>query len=415
MDSVFGDSRSGLATQPPQLTGRSRGSQNSVPRHIGLIEPWIGGSLAVCTAWLFAVGHREQPVIWVYIIGAIVLALWSWRRPARRQSSMMIRGVLFAVMGLGVASQIVRIDTMPVADFFFWISVPAIFYAFLLRASLAWWLLGINFFFAVAALLFSVSDEVLLVPFVGRAGLLAVFGAAAIRMGAVLRRTDELLEARRVDAASGMLNEYGFVDYGAELWTDCRTASVPATLVYLDVPDLGRLRTLYGAGTARRAVDRVLGLMQGLGTGRNLVGRLTSSRFALLMPGATREQAMEFLGERLGRPPQIEMDEDDLELMFLVNIHAAESRMQNVSFSRFFEAEHEMLDFYFSDRRDAGRPHDEQAVQTGREMQAAQALQAAQSADGSGTRGPVMRPEPLSHWNQADHQPPPSTLPVGPP
>ena len=412
MDSVFGDSRSGLATLPPQQGSHStRGAQDSVPRHIGLIEPWIGGSLAACTAWLFAVGHRDQPVIWAYIIGAVILALWSWRRPARRQSALMVRAVLFALMGLAVASQIVRITTMPVADFFFWISVPAIFYAFLLRTSLAWWLLGINFFVAVAALLFSVNDELLLAPFVGRSGLLVVFGAAAIRMGSVLRRTDELLEARRVDASSGMLNEYGFVDYGAELWTDCRNGNLPATLVFLDIPDLGRLRTLYGAGVARRALDRVLGLMQGLSIGRNLVGRLTSSRFALLMPGATREDAMEFLGERLGRPPQIELDEDDLELMFLVNIHAAESRMQNVSFSRFFEAEHEMLDFYFSDRRDVGGvPHDEQAVRAGQAAQAAQASLAAQAS-----RGPVVRPEPVSQWNHADHKPPPSTLPILPP
>lgn len=344
------------------------------------------------TAWLFALVFRDRPFLWVYVAGALALALWSWRRPARRQSTLMVRAVLFALMGLimtwrqdgGVATN---------SNGFFWVSVPVIFYALLLRTAHAWALLGLNLLIATSAVLFSLGAQPLGAT-IARVGLLAIVTAAAIRMGGVLRRTDELLEERRVDATSGMLNEYGFVDYGAELWADCRRGALPATLVFLDIPDLTQLRKLYGARIARLALERVLHLMQGLATGRNLVGRIGPARFALLVPGAARDDVLTQLGDRLGHPPQIELDEDDLELIFLVNLHAAESRQQNVSFSRFFEAEREMLDFYFSEGREPG---------PGAPAEAPAALPA----------GPVVRPEPVSRWDHSDLHPPPSTVPLG--
>lgn len=406
VDSLFADSRSGQATLPPPLTRVStRSAHDSVPRHIGQIEPWIGGSLAAYTAWMYGIAHRDLPALWFYVAGAVLLALWSWRRPASRQSTLMTRGVLFALMGFAMIWRAGPESAMADVDFFFWISVPALFYAFLLRSELAWWLLGINFVVSAAGLLFTAVD-LPLAPIMARAGFLAVFSVAAIRMGAQLRRTDELLEERRVDASSGMLNEYGFVDYGAELWAQCRQASAPATLVFLDLPDLHRVRSLYGAAVARQAIDKVLHAMQLLSTGRNLVGRLSGSRFALLVPGAAREETMYFLGDKLGHPPQIELDDDDLDVLLLVNIHAAESLSQNVSFSRFFEAEREMLDFYFSEHRGpAGVGPNAQPV-----AKPSAAAGLPPSAPALTPSTPRMRPEPASGWGRDGS---PSTLPIG--
>jgi GGDEF domain-containing protein len=263
-------------------------------------------------------------------------------------------------------------------------------------------LLGVNVLIALSVVTFAGTD-LSLMGTVARIGLLLIFTAASIRMGAVLRRTDELLEERRVDAGSGMLNEYGLVDYGGSLWSDCRRSNVPATLVFLDAPDLPGLRGLYGSRIARLAVEKTLRLMESLATGRNLVGRLGPSRFALLMPGSTRDQALEFLGSRLGHPPQIELDEDDLELIFLLNLHVAESQNQGVTFSRFFEAERGMLDFYFSDPHgsvDIAEP--EPPVSDAAASTGATAVARRLSAM------PVLSPRP------ADLTPPPSTLPMEP-
>ena len=396
VDSAFGDSRFG--TTQPSLLGfaRAGGSRRqSVPRHIGLIEPWIGFALAASTAWLFALAFRDRPILGAYVAGALALALWAWRRPARQQSALMARGMLFALMGL-IMTWVQGGGVTNNSTGFFWISVPVIFYGLLLRTSYAWALLGLNVVIAFSVVMFSEGD----IPLGGtlaRVGLLLIFTGASIRMGAVLRRTDELLEARRVDASSGMLNEYGFVDYGADPWADCRRGGQPVTLVFLDMPDLGGLRSLYGARIARLAVDKALHLMESLATGRNLVGRLGPSRFALLMPGATHEQAMQFLGDRLGHPPRIEIDENDVDLMFLVNIHAAESLTQNVSFSRFFESERDLLDFYFNDRREGDAPAD-----------------AGPAPVPQPVATPVAVLPPISNWQASELHAAPSTMPMGP-
>ncbi len=372
----------------------------SVPRHIGLIEPWIGFALAASTGWMYVLTLGRH-IMAAYVLGALAVALWAWRRPARQQPALMARALLFALMGLAMTwLQAGSISSNTTG--FFWISVPVIFYALLLRPSYAWALLGVNVLIALSAVAFAGTD-LSLMGTVARVGLLLIFTAASIRMGAVLRRTDELLEERRVDAGSGMLNEYGLVDYGGALWSDCRRGDLPATLVFLDVPDLPGLRGLYGSRIARLAVEKTLRLMESLATGRNLVGRLGPSRFALLMPGATRDQALEFLGSRLGHPPQIELDEDDLELIFLLNLHVAESRNQGVTFSRFFEAERGMLDFYFSDAGGSGDipPAEPRVPDAG-----------PASVSAAPARTPLAAPVLSPRFT--DLPPPPSTLPMEP-
>ncbi|MGA0570295.1 GGDEF domain-containing protein [Variovorax sp. VNK109] len=402
MNSAFGDSLLGTSTSPLPLPSRgSRRGHDSVPRHIGQIEPWIGGSLAFYTAWLVAVSFRDQILPWAYVVVAAALAAWSWRRPARKQSELMVRAVLYALLGFLVVTQGGLDVGGSGSQLFFWITVPMVFYAFLLKARLAWGLLAFSVLASLGAMFYSGFD----VPFgsvVARTGFLIVFAAAAIRMGSVLRRTDELLESRRVDASSGMLNEYGFVDYGEELWGECRKSGLPATLVFLDVPDLPRLKALYGGKIARQAADKVLRSLQTLSSGKNIVARLGGQRFALFMPGASHEQAMYFVGDKLGHPPQIELDDDGFELIFLVNVHAVESEARTASFAHFFEPVRDMLDFYFSDKPMGEAPSQFQAS----------AQLATMTSDPAARKQPVLDDDP-SRWNEV--QGGPSTLPISPP
>ncbi len=344
MKTVYTDTRAGEPTQPPAPAPRNqRTPQDQVPRQIGWIEPWIGGSVSVYTAWIAMSAHAEQAILWLYVVLTAGLAWWGWRRPARRQSELLARGVIFAALGFLVLFQ-GRLDPLGAGGYlFYWLTAPMVLYAFLLRPSLAWVLLAAN----VAAFLLSVVAGGTAAPpkdVLMHGGFMFIFCVAAIRMGMMLRRTDELLEVRRVDAASGMFNEYGFLDHGAELWAYCRKTGIPVTLVFLDIPDLHRLRELYGTSTARTATSLVIENIAELDVGRSVLARLSLSRFALLLPDATRAEAMAFVSERLGRTPKIEIDEAGLEMIFLVDVHSAESRLHGVSFSRFYEAELSALD-----------------------------------------------------------------------
>ncbi len=344
MNKEFADTAAEALTQPPTSSARNaRPLHGNVSRHIGWIEPWIGGSIASCAALQALVAYAHRPILWLYVVLAAALAWWSWLRPARRQGELLMRAAGLMVIGFLVLIQNHHDAPATGNSFFYWVSMPLIFYAFLLKPRLAWGLLAFSLS-AYLLLMALTSTEATAQTLFLRTGFSLIFSVAAIRMGAVLRRADELLEARCIDASNGLLNEYGFLDHGAELWRHCRRAHVPVTLVFLDLPDLRKIKDVYDAGAARMAMAKVLDTVRELDVGKHVLARLSSWRFALLMPGTTREQAFKIVGDRLGQPPKIEMDDDHLEMIFPVDVHAVESKLQGIEFARFYETELAVLD-----------------------------------------------------------------------
>lgn len=342
MKTGFTDEADGDLTQPPVLTSRKiRSLQGNVPRHIGWIEPWIGGSVACATTLTALIEHRQAPMLWLYTALAALLAWWSWRRPARRQTELLLRAALLMVLGFLTLIQI-EIHQNRAANVN-WVVVPLILYAILLKPRYVWSLLGfcLCFYLLIIYWLHPVATPEFLFL---RAGFVFIFSAAATHMGEVMRRTDELLEERRVDTSSGLLNEYGFMDHGRELWRHCRQTRVPATLVLLDVPDLQKIREVYHAGATGMVELRVLEAVGALDVGKHVLARLSMWRFAMLMAGTTREQALKLVESRLGRPPVIEMDDGLLNLNFMVDVHAVESRRQDMAFADFYKTELAVLD-----------------------------------------------------------------------
>ncbi|MDR3453579.1 MAG: GGDEF domain-containing protein [Rhodoferax sp.] len=324
------------------MTSRKiRSLQGNVPRHIGWIEPWIGGSVACATALTALIGDGQAPMLWLFAALAALLAWWSWRRPARRQTELAVRAALLMVLGF---LTLIQIEThQERAANVNWVVVPLILYAILLKPRFVWGLLGfcLGFYLLMLYWFHPVATPEFLFL---RAGFVFIFSAAATHMGEVMRRTDELLEERRVDTSSGLLNEYGFMDHGAELWRHCHQKRVPATLVFLDVPDLLKIREVYHAGATGMVEAIVLQAVDALDVGKHVLARLGMWRFALLMSGTTREQAVKLVEGRLGQPPVIKIDEGPMNVTFLVDVHAVESRRQDMAFADFYKTELAVLD-----------------------------------------------------------------------
>ncbi len=345
------DEAEGDLTQPPVLTVRKvRSLQGNVPRHIGWIEPWISGSVAIWIALMALIGRSYSPVLWSCAVLTAALAWWSWRRPARRQTELLLRAASLMVLDFVVLTQTYQ-NPLVTGN---WIAVPLILYALLLQRKLVWGLLGFSLgVYVLVIFLFhtQAADEIWFL----RAAFVFIFSVAATQMGEVMRRTDELLEERRVDTGSGLLNEYGFIDHGRELWRYCRQKHVPATLVLLDVPDLQKIREVYHAGATGMVELRVLEAVGALDVGTHVLARLSMWRFALLMAGTTREQALKLVDASLGRPPVIEMDDGLLNLSFMVEVHALESRRQDIKLVDFYKSALAALDAQAEHAR-AGEP-----------------------------------------------------------
>ena len=334
------DEAEGDLTQPPVLTARKvRSLQGNVPRHVGWIEPWISGSVAIWIALMVLIGRSYSPALWLCVVVTAALAWWSWRRPARRQTELLLRAASLMLLDFVVLTQTFQ-NPLVTGN---WIAVPLILYALLLQRRLVWSLLGFSLgIYVLVTFLFHTQavDEIWFL----RAAFVFIFSVAATQMGEVMRRTDELLEERRVDTSSGLLNEYGFMDHGRELWHYCRQKRVPATLVLLDVPDLQKIREVYHAGATGMVELKVLEAVGALDVGTHVLARLSMWRFALLMAGTTREQALRLVEASLGRPPVIEMNDGQLNLSFMVKVHALESRRQDVALADFYKTALAALD-----------------------------------------------------------------------
>jgi GGDEF domain-containing protein len=139
------------------------------------------------------------------------------------------------------------------------------------------------------------------------------------------------------------------------LWRYCRQKRVPATLVLLDVPDLQKIREVYHAGATAMVELRVLEAVAALDVGKHVLARLSMWRFALLMAGTTREQALKLVEASLGRPPVIEMDDGQLNVNFMVQVHALESQRQDTTLVDFYKAALAALDAQAGQAR-AGDP-----------------------------------------------------------
>lgn len=345
----------GGQTLPPEAPRpRDRARPGHVPRNIGRIEPWIGASLATYTGWLLLIARSSRPLLWLFLLSASALAVWSWKQPARRQGAMLARALILAVLGFVLLLQATD-DPLGVGGAFYYsVAMPPIFYAFLLRWRFA---LGVLAAHLAAYGLAVLADGV---PahsgaFLLRTGALIVFAGAAVRMGFHLRRTDELLESRRIDADSGLLNEYGFLDHGAELWHDCRRSGVPVSLAFIEAPELRRIRDREGAGAARAALDRLSEALLPMDTGHNVVARLSMLRFAVLVPGVGQPQMEALLASHLGAPARVEVADDAIDTVLNLATHTVDSHLQGIPFRNFYEAERQAFEEAAIEREAASR------------------------------------------------------------
>ncbi len=344
LDTVFKDTVTGHSTLDVHRV-RAPALHGDVPRHVASTEPWIGGALAVFSIWLYAIAFRGAPVLIVYAVIAAAITAWSYVQPARFQIMLAGRAAAFVLLALGVQvyTHLDPADAPFASRFFYLFVVPTVLYAYLLRPKFAVSLLVVS---CLAFLMpIAISMPSTLMGEIGvRGSFMIIFSVAVIRIAIVLRRTDDLLEARRVDANTGMLNEYGILDHGAELWANCRETNDPCTLVFIDIPDLRNLRSLYDSQTARVGFDTVHNMIADLEGPRVLIARLRTSRFALLVPGYTESRTTELLRERFGFPSKIEIDDHDIEMIFPVEFHAVDNEGSTLPFTEIFSVEQDRLE-----------------------------------------------------------------------
>lgn len=287
------------------------------------LEPWIAGSIALYTAWIAAVVMPGNLSLWLFVAYAALIAKCCDLRPAHYQAEMFIRALAL------VAGAYVLNTHAPVAlegsggVFFFWLSITALYYAFMLKPA---WGGGLTLT-AMGALAASAwhNGTATWTALAAPLGFLAIFPlGVAMRFGVAMRRADEAIERSQMDASTGLYNLDGFMTRGTETLQACAADHKPATLVLMDCADLQEVRTIYGRQTSRRVMARLVRKLNAIGGERGVVARTGPAEFALLLPGLSRDKAGLAIDRVLGRPGCIEYDAGDSEIVMVPNLAVAE-------------------------------------------------------------------------------------------
>jgi GGDEF domain-containing protein len=275
---------------------------NRVSFRLRAREGVLGWVLAAYTAWVGVVVMPGALMPWFGIFMAVMMAAWARARPARKPGKVAMRYGLLCVVAL-----LLLVDPRTggvTGPLVLWPGAIACAAVFMLRARWALMVVGMALAVVVAA---AISLE-------GRAPWLAVSTAlvamlAATAMvyafGNALRNTDAQLEAAMTDLKTKLYNETGFFTYGAELLAQCRARKKPLSMVVLNGSDLKDIRELAGRIASERMISQaVQGITAALPAG-GLAAHMSEAEFAVLVPEALPERAMELVRHKLGDPPGV--------------------------------------------------------------------------------------------------------------
>ena len=288
-----------------------------VVRTLRRLEPTVGFSIGVLTAWLAATSHSFLPVLWVFALIGVGVGGSAWLRQPAQQSEMAARALVL----LGAASVLHTIGGAPGAAagvFFFWLAVTTLYYVFVLKPIWG----GV---IAVAAVLeFTLASlwaggETLSSLSASGAFLMILPVLLTMKLGALARRPAEQVGKERIDSSTSLYNRGGFLAHGKLLQERCRLERLELTLAVFDCNDLQEAREIYGSRTSRKLIDCIIKKLTLVAGERGLAARTGPTQFAVALP-MSRERAVQMIERVMGNPSRFELEGGNSEIVLVPNL-----------------------------------------------------------------------------------------------
>lgn len=288
-----------------------------VVRVLRRLEPTVGASIGMLTAWLAATSHSFLPVLWVFALIGVGVGGSAWlRRPAQP-----IEMAARALVLLGAAAVLHTIGGAPGGAsgvFFYWLAVTTLYYLLVLKPL---WGGAI----AVAAVLeFMLTSlwaggETLSSLSASGAFLMLLPLLLTMKLGAIAQRPAEQVENERIDSSTSLYNRGGFLTHGKLLQERCRLERLELTLAVFDCNDLQEAREIYGSRTSRMLIDCIIKKLTLVAGERGLAARTGPTQFAVALP-MSRERAVLMIERVMGNPSRFELEGGNSEIVLVPNL-----------------------------------------------------------------------------------------------
>lgn len=277
------------------------------------MEPGVLGAIALCLTGIAVFLHADLPSAGAVALLPLLAAAWAQARPAWRQRELAVRALAVAASAL-LLPLLGAEGTASSALWQLWLGLVTVGYALLLRPG---WSLALVAFVLVPLVAARIAPD----PAAGLSGivetvLLLGFPAwSAGLVGVWLRTVDARRESACIDPSTHLCTLQGLLAYGGELLA-CRSQP-DAALAVFDCSDLLEVRRIYGSRVARTLLLRLSDRLVAIAGERGLAARTGPAEFAVLLPGAGRERALQALQQVLGAPSHIEYEAGDSEIMLV--------------------------------------------------------------------------------------------------
>ncbi len=284
-------------------------------------EPVLGWTLAAFTAWIGIVVTPGQWQPWVGVIVAITLAAWARTQPARRPGKVVLRFGLLALM-----AGMLMIDPTTggsIGPMLIWPVAIASAAALMLRERWAAMVVALTVIvFLVAS--FSIQPRVPWMQVSTALVAMMAITTLAYSFGSALRSADAQLEAAMTDLKTKLYNEAGFFTYGNELLEQCRARKKTLTMVLLNGSDLRDIHELMGRITSERLIAQAVQAIRAALPAGGLAAHMGQAEFAVLVPEASEQRAMELVRHKLGDPPAVRVRVGQRQVSVVLDMLACE-------------------------------------------------------------------------------------------
>lgn len=307
------------ATTVQQPDGTAAGRKSTTVRRewilrtLRRLEPAVGWSVGGCTAWLAATSYPHLPGLWMFALTAVLVGVWAQVRGAVYQAEMAGRAMALIAAAFLLHTQ-TGTQAAPDGAFFFWLTLPALYGALMLRPSWAACVAAAAVLGFMAASLLGSSETLASVS--ARAAFLLVLPLLlAMKLGAAMRRPPAADDGH-IDHSTSLYNRSGLLSHGKELLEGCRRERRELSLVVFDCSDLLEVRQIYGTGTSRKLIQRFVRSLTVLAGERGLAARTGPAQFTIALP-LGREKALQAIHRVLGSPVRIELEAGNSEIVLV--------------------------------------------------------------------------------------------------
>lgn len=140
-----------------------------------------------------------------------------------------------------------------------------------------------------------------------------------------------------LDSRTGLLGEPALAELGEPLLQESQSRGKPMSLLMFEFEDLAEVDALYGARTRRDMLGLVGRQLRRLAGAKGLALRIEKNRFVVLLPGLSRDRAMEAVAEKIGLPCSFELESAQHELVLVPRLSVVSTTADTESLAQLLQ------------------------------------------------------------------------------